>query len=179
VRLLKSLALILLTISLTFCDKPESLPDDNITYTLINKIITKSATDSVNGVCKNLIFEIKEINHSNSTAIIRLNNEVIECDGFNNIIVDSKTGNVLPLGEGQKVSENNNWSIITDLRLDDFAGKGEMYLGYRSGFYPSGEINYNYGWIKIELSSDTKILKIIEKATNHTENKFIKTGQKE
>ena len=102
---------------------------------------------------------------------------MIDCDGFNNILVDSNTGNVLLLDESQKVSENDNWGSPNGICLDDFSGKGEKFIGYRAGFYPSGVTNYNYGWIKIELSSDKKTLRIIERATNYAENKFIKTGQ--
>ncbi|WP_457611180.1 hypothetical protein [Lutibacter sp.] len=159
------------------CNKSDDLPDDNIIFTEINKTISVLNSDSISGGCKNLIFEIKEIDSSGNTAIIKLNNEMICCDGFSNILATSDNKNASPLAENQKISENGNWVGPNGICLDEFAGKGEKYIGYRSGFYPSGITNYNYGWIKIELSSDKKTLKIIERATNYTENKCIKTGQ--
>jgi hypothetical protein len=159
------------------CNKSEELPPDNIIFTEINKTITLSNPDSILGTCKDLIFEIKETNSFENAVIIRLNDELILCDGFNNILSNSDNGNVLTLDENQKVSDNDNWKSANGICLDEFAGKGEKYIGYRSGFFPSGVTNYNYGWIKIELSSDKKTLKIIDRATNYTENKYIQTGQ--
>ena len=159
------------------CNKSEELPPDNIIFTEINKTITLSNPDSIDGTCKNLIFEIKETSSSGNTTIIRLNDEFITCDGFSNILANSNNGDALPLDENQKISETDNWGNSNGISLDDFAGKGEKYIGYRSGFFPSGVTNYNYGWIKIELSSDKSTLKIIDRATNYTENKYIKTGQ--
>jgi len=159
------------------CNKSEDLPPDNIIFTEINKTITLSNPDSILGTCKDLIFEIKETNSFENTVLIRLNDDLILCDGFNNILSNSDNGDVLTLDENQKVSENDNWKSADGICLDEFAGKGEKYIGYRSGFFPSGVTNYNYGWIKIELSSDKKTLKIIDRATNYTENKYIQTGQ--
>ncbi len=159
------------------CNKPNDLPDDNIIFTEINKTITMSTIDSISGACKNLIFEIKKTDSSENTAIIKLSDELILCDGFSNIIANSDGENVSPLDEDQKISENGNWFNPNGICLDEFAGKGEKYIGYRSGLFPSGVTNYLYGWIKIELSSDKKTLKIIERATNQAENKYIKAGQ--
>ena len=72
---------------------------------------------------------------------------------FDEILVNSDTKNALPLDENQKISETDNWEKSHGINLDDFAGKGEKYIGYRNGFYPSGITNYYYGWIKIELSA--------------------------
>jgi hypothetical protein len=177
-KTLKFLYVVAIVSGLFFsCNKSEELPPDNIVFTEINKTITLSNPDSILGTCKDLIFEIKETNSFENTVIIRLNDGLIECDGFNNILSNSDNGDVLTLDENQKVSENDNWKSANGICLDEFAGKGEKYIGYRSGFFPSGVTNYNYGWIKIELSSDKKTLKIIDRATNYTENKYIQTGQ--
>jgi hypothetical protein len=178
-KIFKISFVIALFVSLFSCNKIEDLPDDNIISKSINKTITELVNDSIDGTCKKLIFEIKKLNQSENTAIIRVNNEAILCDGFSNILVNSNTGNALPLDKNQKISETDNWENPNGICLDDFAGKGEKYIGYRSGFFPSGVTNYNYGWIKIDLSSDKKILKIINRATNYTENKYIKAGQTE
>ncbi|MEA2041406.1 MAG: hypothetical protein U9N85_02485 [Bacteroidota bacterium] len=161
------------------CNKTEDLPADRIMFVELDKIITFSNPDSICGTCKDLIFEIEKINSSENTAIVKLNDKMIDCDGFDNIRADSDNGNVLLFDVNKVISENGNWKNVNGICLDEFAGKGEKYIGYRSGFYPSGFTNYNYGWIKIELSSDKKTLKIIDRATNYTENKFIKAGQTE
>jgi len=178
-KIFKISFVIALFVSSFSCDKTEDLSEDHIVFKAINKTITELVNDSIDGTCKNLIFEITELNQSENTAKIRLNNEMIECDGFSNILVNPNTGNALPLDKDQRISETDNWGNSNGICLDDFAGKGETYIGYRSGFFPSGVTNYNYGWIKIDLSSDKKILKIISRATNYTENKYIKTGQTE
>ncbi len=174
---IKLLYVIAIVELLSSCNKSDDLPDDNIIFTEINKSITFSNPDSIRGTCKDLIFEIKETNSSEITVLIRLNDELIDCNGFNNILANSASGEVLILDENQKVSENDNWDNANAICLNEFAGKGEKYIGYRSGFFPSGVTNYRYGWIKIELSSDKRTLKLINRATNYTVNKFIKTGQ--
>ncbi len=171
--------LIILSVFFTFCKKSVELPEDKIIYTHINKTITLSNPDSIAVTCKYLVFEIRESNTHEETAMLKLNNEYIICDGFDNVMANSDNENVTPLDDNQRISYNSNWVGLNETILDEFAGKGEKYIGYRAGFFPSGTTYYNYGWIKIELSSDKKTLRIIERATNYTKNKFIKTGQTE
>lgn len=178
-RILNTLIITSITMMVFSCNKPNDVIQDNIIFYQINKTVTTSHPDSIDGTCKDLIFKVQVLNQSDNTAIISLNNEKISCDGFNNILADSNTGKVLILNENQKIYENGDWKSANGICLDEFAGKGEKFIGYRSGFYPSGVTNYNYGWIKIELSSDKKTLKIIERATNITENKPINAGQME
>lgn len=176
-RILNTLIITSITLMIFSCNKSSDVIQDNIIFNQINKTVTASHPDSIDGACKNLIFKVQILNQSDNTVVIRTNKEGIFCDGFNNILADSNTGRVLTLNENQKISENGDWKSANGICLDEFAGKGEKFIGYRSGFYPSGVTNYNYGWIKIELSSDKKTLKIIERAMNYTENKSINTGQ--
>ncbi len=176
-KLFKITFLFAILISLFSCNKKEELPEDNIIYKAIDKTITELVCDSIDGACYNLIFEIEESKQSDCTVSIRLNNQMVLCDAYTEILANIHTGNALPLYKDHKISEHNNWAHPHGISLDDFAGKGEMYIGYRAALYPSGQVYYNYGWIKIELSSDKKTLKIIDRATNYTENKYIKTGQ--
>jgi hypothetical protein len=161
------------------CKKPENLPPDYIIYSEINKTITLLYPDSISGTCKYLIFEIIESNSFEETSLMKLNGEPVLCDGFDNILANSDNEKVTPLNENQKINEIGNWVGINEISLEEFAGKGEKYIGYRSGIFPSGITNYNYGWIRLELSSDQKTLRIIDRATNYTENKYIRTGQVE
>lgn len=133
--------------------------------------------DSISGTCKDLIFEINSNNQIEFSSILRINSSHILCDGYNSIIANSNTENVLPLNVEFEISETSKWIRLQNLNLDDFAGKGEKYIGYRSCFFPEGIDNFNYGWIKINLSTNKDTLSIISRATNHTNYKSIKTGQ--
>lgn len=178
---MKKILFSLISITLLFvsCKKETSGDqiEDNITFTEINKTIILSKSDSIEGTCKKIIFEIKDVNSAEYTAILKVNDQLICCDGYNNIFANTENGNAITLDLNQKISENLNWVDINDICLDDFAGKGEKYIGYRSVSYGTGIPNYNYGWIKIELSADKKTLKIISRATNYEESKDIITGQ--
>ncbi len=176
-KTLNALIIISITMMLFSCNKSGEIIPDKIIFNEIDKTITASHSDSIEGTCKDLIFNIQVLNQSDNTAVIRLNNVFITCDGFNSILANSSTGKVLTLNENQEISENGDWKSANGICLDEFAGKGEKFIGYRSGFFPSGVTNYNYGWIKIELSSDKKTLRIIERATNYAENKSINSGQ--
>ena len=73
------------------CNKSEELRPDNIIFTEINKTVTTSHADSIDGTCKDLIFKVQVLNQSDNTAIISLNNEWIFCDGFNNILAKRRS----------------------------------------------------------------------------------------
>jgi len=162
------------------CNKTE--PDktnDNIDFTTVNKTIVIQKNDSISGTCKDLIFEINSNKQIEFSSILKVNSNLIVCDGYNSIITNSYTEKVLLLNEEFEISETSNWTEIQNLSLDDFAGKGEKYIGYRACFFPSGVDNFNYGWIKIKLSINKDTLAIISRATNHTNYKSIKTGHTE
>ena len=65
---------ILFTIALTlvYCNKIDDQPINDIIFQDINKTITLLNSDSIEGTCKDLIFEIKEIDQNHFTASIRL-----------------------------------------------------------------------------------------------------------
>lgn len=177
-RISKILVFIAITFTFMYCNKSDDLIIDNIITEDINKTITFLNSDSIAGNCKDLIFEIREIDQNQYTAIIRLNDEVISCDGFNNICLNPLSGSVELLDENQNILEDNNWGSANGISLDDFAGQGEKYIGYRLGYYPLSTKRYNYGWIKIDLSENKQTLRIISRATNYTDNLSIKAGQK-
>jgi len=174
----KGIIFIAITIiwTISACTKTDDSPADDITYTKINKTITLSNADSIDGACKKLIFEIIKTRQAEKTSIIKVNKESLVCDAFSNIVTIPGNNSASVLNENQEISDNDNWKSVNGICLDEFAGKGEKYIGFREGFYPSGVTNYHYGWIRIELSADKSILKIIDRATNNTENKFIKAG---
>ena len=177
---MKRITILLLTIifvGLISCKKTEPETKDDIDFKTLNKTIVIQQNDSISGTCKDLVFEIISDNQTNSSSILRINSVLIVCDGYNSILTNSDTEKVVPLNESFEISETSNWTGINDLSLDDFAGKGEKYIGYRSCFFPEGIDNFNYGWIKIRLSINRDTMTIISRATNHTNYKSIKTGQ--
>jgi hypothetical protein len=177
-RISKILVFVTIAFTFMYCNKSDDLPTDNIIIEDIDKTITFLNSDSIQGNCKDLIFEILEIDQNQYTTIIKINDLVISCDGFNNILANPTTGKVKLLEENQSISEDDNWKSASGISLDEFAGQGEQYIGYRSGFYPLSSKKYNYGWIKVELTEDKQTLRIINRATNYTDNLSIKAGQK-
>lgn len=173
---------LLIILSLLFgfigCQKNNTEIQDDIIFKDISKLIIAPNNDSIKGVCRNLIFEIISENNIDFTTILTSNNNTIVCDGNNNIITIANTKKVSPLDKKIEILETSNWTTAHNLSLDDFAGKGEKFIGYRSCEYPNGENEYYYGWIKIRLSKNKDTLKIISRASNRTKGKLILTGQK-
>lgn len=136
-------------------------------------------SDSITGVCKHLIFEISSENQTEPSAFFKINTntDLICCGGYNSVLTDSNAENLIPLNENFDITENLNWNVIDDLKLDDFAGNGEKYIAYRLCFFPDGIEQFKFGWIKISLSINKDTLTIISRATNQTNNLPIKTGQ--
>lgn len=169
--------LLLFTVMIS-CNKTSSFDeDDQIVFEEINKTITYSNIDSIPGTCKDLIFFIKDDREAMYDAVIKINNTLLSCDGFNNILVAPTSGDVLVLDSETKITQSNEWTGIHDLDLEEFAGQGEKFIGYRSGFFPEGVTNYHYGWIKIKLSENKDTLEIISRATNYKDNRSIYSGQ--
>ncbi len=77
-----------------------------------------------------------------------------------------------------KVSKSCNWTGVRNLTLDDFAGKGNQFIGFRLCLYPDGKYRYYYNWVKVKLSQSKETLWVIESACNRTKNNSILTGQK-
>jgi len=165
----------MLCFQLTSCNKTEK-QNDAIVFKNISKTIIAPNTDSISGACKPIIIEFTNRGYNYS---ININNSsiIIECDAFGRIVTDSKTNDIKVFNEGMSIDANQNWTSIKDLNLDNFAGKGEKYIGYRFCEYPSGINHYYYEWIKIKLSVNRDTLEIISQAGNLTENNSINTGQ--
>jgi hypothetical protein len=158
------------------CKKTET-SDDNIDFETLNKTIVGHNSDSISGTCKDLIFTINSNNQTDFYSVLGINSSLVEYDGYNSILTNPDNEKVFPLDEGLIISEASNWTGIQNLSLDDFAGAGEKYIGYRSCFYPEGIDNFNYGWIKVKLSENKDTLSIICRATNHANYQSITTGQ--
>gem|GEM_PF-3024239 len=162
------------------CDKSETnTPEDVIVYEEINKTIVLPGSDSITGTCYPLAFEFLEEEQSGFIPIINTHFNFLNCDGYNNIMADTLSRKVIVMDENTLISQDASWAGVQNLSLQDFAGKGEKYLGYRSCFFPEGVDQYRFGWIKIKLSSNNDTLTIISRADNRTNNKAIAAGQLE
>ena len=138
IKKLMMLLILILLFGFIGCKKDKTKIQDNIFFNDISKVIIGSGVDSIQGTCKDLIFEIISDNQIDFTSILRINSEYIICDGYNSVITNSGTKKVSPINNGFVISETSNWSKVYDLNLDDFAGQGEKFIGYRSCEYPSG-----------------------------------------
>ncbi len=164
----------------TSCEKDESgNSKDVIVFKEINKTVVDTGIDSITGTCKDLRFELFLNDQSENLAMLTTNTGLINCDGFNSIMADTVSAKVLVLDEQMPISAEASWAGVHDLSLEDFAGLGEKYIGYRSCFYPEGVNQYRFGWINIKLSSTKDTLTIISRADNQTINKYIIAGKME
>ena len=164
----------------TSCGKDESENSkDVIVFENINKTVVSTQIDSIGGTCKDLRFEMIINDQMEHLAILNTNTSLIDCDGSNSIMADTASGKVLVLDEQASISTEGGWAGVRDLNLEDFAGLGEKYIGYRSCFFPEGVNQYRFGWVKIKLSPNKDTLTIISRADNQTINKSIMAGKME
>ena len=174
------IATIISAVFLSSCDDKIEITEDNIVHSEINKTITVTNIDSISGGCRHLVFEIDTSNEDNKQVMVYRNVDFsYDCDGYNELIV--LNDDLLKiLNKDANISESNLWSGEVAY-LDDFAGNGEKFIGYRAVASHSGPNQelYYYGWIKVELSADKSQLKIISRADNLTEGSSIKAGQVE
>jgi len=153
----------------------EKLPDD-IYYNELNIMIAAPENDSISGACRSIIFYFSDEGEFDYQAKIRADTSLIVCDGYYSIMVNSQSSTVTALSDGDEINAQSNWTrSIVDLSLDQFAGKGEKYIGYKSTIIPS--YDSFYGWIKIKLSIHMDTLTVIGRATNNTEGNSILAGQ--
>lgn len=158
------------------CERVENQPDQ-IEYESINKVISLSSSNSIRGACKDIIFSITEKGNHVKSAVLSIDTTTSMCDAHNDILVSSNPENVHMILQGESIGKEGTWNWFDSLCLDEFAGKGPMFLGHRIANYSTGEIVYYYNWIRIELSADKLTLKLIDRGQNNTPNNSIRAGQ--
>lgn len=158
------------------CEKVENQPDQ-IQYESINKTISLSSCNSIRGACNDIIFSITEKSNHQKSAVLCIDTTTSICDAHNDILVSSNPENVHMILEGEAIGKEGNWTLIDSLCLDEFAGKGTLFLGHRIANFSTGEMVYYYDWIRIELSADKLTLKLIDRGLNNTPNNSIRAGQ--
>lgn len=161
------------------CTKSDDNPDAVIDLKNIDKTITFTHQDSIEGTCKYTRFKIMMTEFGNHSPQVDINLPApdLMCDGFNSILADPVTSLVLVMKEGNPIYKHEAWISKNNLRLDNFAGRGEKFIGYRDVFFPTGEFQYRYGWIKVYVSADMDTIRIINMATNTTTGQMILAGQ--
>ena len=178
-RKFKFVYAVLILAAMTACEKANNTKPDKITFEQVNKTVTLTNSDSISGACQHLVFSVAGNAADGFQAYISSDSVIMLCDGSDQFLVYETTNQIKALGENTEVSEHGTWKRITWFSLDQFAGKGEKYVGYRILSFPDGNSKYYYGWIKLELSAGMENLKIINRATNYTEFNPITTGQVE
>ncbi len=168
---------IILVIFLSSCNDKIEMPEDEIVYSEINKIVTMANSDSVITTRITLVFEIDTCKENNKqVAVYRIFDSLADCDGYEQISTsDNKAAYMF--NKSDIIPGNNLWADDFAY-LDNFAGKGEKFIGYRDVATYNG-LMYYYSWIKVELSADKSQLKIISMADNLVEGNPIKAGQVE
>ena len=177
-RLYSGLIVLCLIICTISCSKKESIPDQ-IIHEVLNKNVYINTPDSISGSCRYLVFSIVIDDVFKTTALMHLNNENYYCDAHSEVLVQADSKMLKPLAHNTDIDSEGSWIPVNNICLDDFAGKGIKYAGYRIADYSSGEVVYYYGWIGIEVDFNKQNISITERATNFTANRPILTGQTE
>ena len=164
--------------SFSSCKKKDNNNEvkNDIATTSLNKVLIHEGVDTLNNVT---IFEIYKVNDS-LHARIKFQRPLPVGDGGINYLMNHMTADIIALTYGTSISANNSWTDTTatnSYSLVNFKGKGDQYIGVRNFFFPEGVTHYTFGWLKINLSANSDTLKIIESATNTTENLPILAGQ--
>lgn len=166
-------------IFLPSCKDKIELPEDEIIYSEINKIVTVANSDSVITTRIALVFKIdtcKDNNNNKQVAVYRIVDSLAVGDGYEQISTSDDKATYM-FNKSDIIPGNNLWADDFAY-LDNFAGKGEKFIGYRAVATYNG-LMYYYSWIKVELSADKSQLRIISMADNLVEGNPIKAGQVE
>lgn len=170
---------IILLLMIISCNKKESEEPvkNNIELTEINKQISVSQKDSIQGACTHIKFELKENRAENIEALLKMNDLDLLCDGTNEILASNNSKYVKDLKQNELISNEGNWTSASNLDLQELVGKDEIFIGYRSLLFPEGKNYYYYGWIKVKLEEDKKTLVIYSMGMNYVKNKSVRAGQ--
>ncbi|MBP7102610.1 MAG: hypothetical protein PHC83_03880 [Bacteroidales bacterium] len=168
----KLIYLIVLVFIITACEPPYHPKPDYITFYKINHTIGVSESYTLDN---GMIFKIDMNEYNEVSASILKQKYSSYGDGYTKVLVNYNN-QIFMLNEDYSITSSNHWGSSAKISLEQFAGKGEKYIGYRHQSPPLGN-DYYYGWIKISLSADKKTLHIISNAINYTENNPILAGQ--
>lgn len=161
------------------CKKSDT---DNTDYSIVVNNISKTLPSqerlSVTTLYNSLYFELREDSIGIYNPVVT-QYICLECnEGIQEILTDDSAKDVLPIVENTTINSNGKWIEPFDLNLSKFAGKGELYIGFRSASSLNFEKGiYNYGWIKIDLSQNMSSLTVINSAVTRKTSNSIKAGQ--
>lgn len=172
-QLFLSISVIIMVCS---CSEKE-IKTRQINYENFNKVVTATTLDSVAGSCRFLVFSVIKSNGGAATAEISVNSAGYYCDASSEILAAPNTTDALPLNEDVQVNEQGYWISISRINLNNFAGLGVKYAGYRVADYSTGVLIYYYGWIGIEVDTNMQFINIKDRAIALDAGKPIRTGQ--
>ncbi|NVO20833.1 MAG: hypothetical protein HXX13_14120 [Bacteroidetes bacterium] len=97
---------------------------------------------------------------------------------YQEVLIEFGSDEVLALPVNALIGRMGTWKRPDVLRLDNFAGKGSMYIGFRTNVNNTAdESHWTYGWIRIELTQDKINLEVMQSAINLKTNEGIEAGQ--
>jgi len=185
------IAIVFIMLSQMSCEsdiKQESVTIfDQINNQGINKNLDGVSKDSVIIGCYPTFLEIKPLSDTNTSdslgAYIGYPSQMntSEC-GIEYFIEENSDNRLQCLFGNNPISQYSRWNYSPfqmHLSMDAFKGQGVKYIGFRcfsNSLYPNA-VDYNYGWIKVELNANSNHLKVFEMAINTTKNKSILSGQ--
>lgn len=173
---LKFIICLSLVLFITACEDRDHPKPDYIVYYEIND--TVAMFDSYN-IFIYTYFTVNETNDGNTKSFLHyiIPNEIgIGITVSYDFLIDNNQ--FVLLNEGDAISSVKVYSTKDTVYLDEFAGKGEKYIGYKmENHIGGGSLYHCYGWIKVSLSADKKKLHIIGKAINESKENAILAGQ--
>jgi len=174
----KIIYLIVLVFIITACEDRDHPKPDYIMYYEINDTVTLS--DNYN-IYDDFYFSLGETNDGIIKSFMYYlcpDSGIIGNTTSYDFLINNNQ--FVLLHEGDTISSKRYFSSKDTVYLDNFAGKGEKYIGYMMQNYISGGSIYHcYGWIKVSLSADKKLLHIIGRAINESKENAILAGQME
>ncbi len=174
----KLIYLIAIVCMLTACKDREHPKPDYITYYEINDTVTLSENYNIYNYA---YFTVGELNDGNTRSFLQyIVPDTIPLGITNSYDLLINNNQFIVLNEGDTISSKKYFSSKDTVYLDNFAGKGEKYIGcVMENAIGGGSIYHCYGWIKISLSADKKTLHIIGRAINDSKENSILAGQME
>lgn len=179
---LRNILLIISFIIIFSCkDKDVTEEKDQIKYILLNKSIINEG--SINfGIFDLFKIELKKDSATGEKIInLFIPNTGYICNCREELLLSKDSLNVEAFLPDMLINKSDkSWGgeFSKKYHLDNFKGKGELYIGTREHSFPMGKSLYNYKWYRVYLSSNCDTFYLFDSAVNNTEGKSIRTGQK-
>lgn len=152
---------------------------NNIYYQVVNRTLINNEQDTLLGNCNPYIIALIP---STKSAILYHFGTLLGSTCESSIVVNSSTPPSALLTVNTLISSNSTFNTLDTISLNDFMGKGNMYIGIMQSIYDeSGSsliLDKYYSWVEINYNTGGDTLKVISFAENNNVGNAIKAGQK-